>query len=253
MKIVFIGAGNLATSLAQELKVKRHKIEQIFSRTMESASELAAKVDSSPTNDLKKLIIDADLYIFSVKDSILEQLIQQMPFTSGIWVHTAGSIAMDIFKSYHTDYGVIYPFQTFSKSRKIDFSVIPVFVEASTGANLQQILSISHSISEKVIPLSSDKRKYVHLCGVFACNFVNYMYTISESILNEKDIPFDILLPLIDETAKKVHKISPKEAQTGPAVRYDENVINKHMSLLKDENQKAIYKLLTVNIHKTNK
>ncbi len=252
MKIVFIGAGNLATNLAQEIHSKGHQILQIYSRTTDSAELLAQSVNSVPTTNLKEICQDADLYIFSVKDSALEGILNEMPATQGIWVHTAGSIPLSILEKYHDKYGVIYPFQTFSKNRKVSFQEISVFVEASDQSTFQSLQEFITTFSSRVIPLSSEKRKYVHLSGVFACNFVNHLYAIASEILDSQDIPMDVLLPLIDETARKVHELNPKEAQTGPAVRYDENVIQKHLSLLTDADERQIYELMSKNIYKTN-
>jgi predicted short-subunit dehydrogenase-like oxidoreductase (DUF2520 family) len=253
MKIVFIGAGNLATNLARELYSKGHQILQVYSRTEESAKALAKSVGSMAITNIAQTETGADLYVFSVKDSVLEQLLAQMPTTSGLWVHTAGSMPLSVFGKYHDDHGVIYPFQTFSKERKVDFSEIPVFIEANSDKNLELLENWVKTFSRKAIPLSSEKRKHIHLCGVFACNFVNHLYAVAEDILASQDIQFDVLLPLIDETARKVHELSPKDAQTGPAIRYDENVINKHLSLLANGNQKLLYELLSKNIHETNK
>lgn len=252
MKIVFIGAGNLATNLALELIKHSYIISQVYSRTIESAQILAQLIDSKATNNTSKIENDADLYIFSIKDSALEDLLQDIPSNNGIWVHTSGSIPMGIFEKYNKNFGVIYPFQTFSKQRRVEFSNIPVFIEANTEENYNKLYNIFSHISGKVSQLSSDKRKYIHLTGVFACNFVNHLYHISSDILKKENIPFDIVLPLIDETASKVHDMSPKDAQTGPAIRYDKNIIDKHLSLIEDSRTKEIYRLMSEDIHKAN-
>jgi predicted short-subunit dehydrogenase-like oxidoreductase (DUF2520 family) len=253
MKIVFIGAGNLATHLAKALFDNGHQIVQIYSRTEVSAQSLALETSAEATTDLSLVNQGADLYLFSVKDDILESLLMQMPQTNGIWAHTAGSVPIEVFKKHHNHYGVIYPFQTFSKLRPVDFSQIPVFVEANDEQTFSGIESCMSGITRKIFRLSSDKRKYLHLSGVFACNFVNHLYAISEKILQTQNIPFEVILPLIDETARKVHEIPPHNAQTGPAIRYDQNVIEKHLALLVEEDQKTIYELLSTNIHQNNK
>ena len=252
MKIIFIGAGNLAVNLAKELYSKGFKIAQVYSRTQESAEALAQQVDARAITDLHLVEPDADLYIFAVKDAVLEDLLATMPATSGVWAHTAGSVSLSVFQNYHRNFGVIYPFQTFSKNRQVNFREIPLLLEASNAESFTVLSNLSEKISDSVISLSSEKRKYIHLCGVFACNFVNHLYAVSETILASQNIPFDILLPLIDETARKVHELSPREAQTGPAVRYDQNVIERHLSLLEGTDFKAIYDLLSKNIHEIN-
>lgn len=253
MKIVFIGAGNLATNLALELKNKSHNILQIYSRTIESAQILADKTSAKAINKIEDVRDDADLYIFSVKDSALLSLIENIPSNRGIWLHTAGSIPLSIFENIHDNYGVLYPFQTFSKSRKVDFTNVPIFIEANSVEILSILKDLSQQISNTIIELSSDKRKYIHLTGVFACNFVNHMYRISKDILEEQNIPFDVLYPLIEETTSKIHSMSPEDAQTGPAIRYDKNVIDRHLLLISDESRKEIYKIMSQDIYKSNK
>lgn len=253
MKIVFVGAGRLATNLALELYNKSFEIIQVYSRTVESAKALADELNSSYTNKLDEINAEADLYIFSVKDSVLSDIIGQFPSVDGLCVHTSGSIPMKAFEGYMSRYGALYPFQTFSKDRKVEFQEIPFFVESNNENDLTLLHTVCNKISSKVYDLSSEKRQYVHLTGVFACNFVNHMYAISEKILQKEDIPFDVVLPLIDETAAKVHALSPVEAQTGPAIRYDENIINKHIGLIDDPVLKSIYTLISESIHNFSK
>ncbi|NDV77729.1 Rossmann-like and DUF2520 domain-containing protein [Dysgonomonas sp. 511] len=253
MKVVLIGAGNVATQLGRALYSKSFDIVQVYSRTETSASLLAKEIGAIAITDISKIAIDADFYIFSLKDSVLEDVLKQVPENNGIWIHTAGSLPLDIFCPYTSRCGVLYPFQTFSKNREICWAEIPLFVEASDEAVLSEIRNMADKLSGKVYPLSSEKRKYVHLTGVFACNFSNHMYTLSKLFLAKVGLPFDVALPLIDETANKVHTLSPEEAQTGPAVRYDENIIHKHLDLIEDEQIKKIYALLSESIHKMNK
>lgn len=252
MKVVFIGAGNVATHLATELYKKSFDIIQVYSYTYKSASDLALKVEAEAITDINLVTDKADIYIYSVKDSVLEDVITKTPKHSGIAIHTAGSIDINIFKNHTLNYGVLYPFQTFSKDRVISWTQIPLFIEASNNQSLDILKTIASSISEKVSVLNSSDRKYIHLTGVFACNFTNHMYALSETFLRKVNLPFDITLPLIDETASKVHLLTPKEAQTGPAIRFDENVMNEHLSLIDDETIQKIYKIISKNIHKTN-
>lgn len=253
MKVVFVGAGNVATHLATALNNLSLDIIQIYSRTLESASALANMVGATPITDIKEVADNADIYIFTLKDSVLEDIIGQIPENHGIWLHTAGSVPIDVFKNQTFHYGVLYPFQTFTKNRQLNWNDIPIFIEASDDKSRNIIETIAKKLSDKVFYLDSQKRKYLHLTGVFACNFTNHMYTLSEMFLKQIDVPFDVALPLIDETASKVHDLTPLEAQTGPAIRYDENIINKHLSLIGDSNIKEIYKIISDNIHRTSK
>ena len=254
MKIVLIGAGNLATHLGKALHAAGHDMVQVFSRTMQSAETLASLLDAEPLTDISQVRDDADVYIFSVKDSALEQLISQLcGGEKKVFLHTAGSMPMSVFRGKALHYGVLYPMQTFSKQREVDFSIIPCFIEANDEFALKQIEGLAGQISHRVFQLSSEDRKYLHLSAVFACNFANHCYAASQELLQQHGIPFDVMLPLIDETAAKVHGMTPKEAQTGPAVRYDENVIGKQIQLL--ENQpyfQKIYDSMSKSIHELN-
>lgn len=253
MKIVFIGAGNLATHLAKSLYNNSFNITQVYSRTLASAQKLASEINATFTDKLDEIVPNADIYIFSIPDSVLESTISKIKVDKNkLFLHTAGSMPLDVFKDYSSRYGVIYPFQTFSKQKEIDFSSTPVFIEANNENDRVLLTEIVNSVTHKVYYLPSEKRQYLHLTGVFACNFTNHMYSIANQILSKEDIPFDVILPLIDETANKVHSLAPEKAQTGPAIRYDENVINKHLSLILDEKTKDIYKLLSESIHKIN-
>ena len=251
MKIVLIGAGNLATHLGKALHAAGHDMVQVFSRTMQSAETLASLLDAEPLTNMAQVRDDADVYIFSVKDSALEQLISQLcGGEKKVFLHTAGSMPMSVFRGKALHYGVLYPMQTFSKQREVDFSIIPCFIEANDEFALKQIEGLAGQISHRVFQLSSEDRKYLHLSAVFACNFANHCYAASQKLLQQHGIPFDVMLPLIDETAAKVHGMTPKEAQTGPAVRYDENVIGKQIQLL--ENQpyfQKIYDCMSKSIH----
>lgn len=252
MKAVLIGAGNLATSLGCSLLKAGHDVVQVYSRTEKSASELAVLAGGSPTTELSALTNDADVYIVAVKDSVIADIVPQLckGRESKTFIHTAGSIPMNVFEGMAAHYGVLYPMQTFSKSRIVSFSDIPCFVEANDDLAFTVVNNLASSLSERVMLLSSEQRKYLHLAAVFACNFVNHCYGIASDILEKNDIPFDVMLPLIDETARKVHELKPIEAQTGPAVRYDQNVIRRQAELLKDNPLfRQIYESLSMGIH----
>lgn len=250
MKIVFIGAGNLATRLSLEMQRVGFTIAQIYSRTESSARSLAGQLGCSWTDRIETVIDDADVYIFSVKDAVLPRLVSEMKANGGVWLHTAGSMPLDVFEGKVARYGVMYPLQTFSKTRPVVFSAIPFFLEANTVETEFFLQNIASALSERIQFLSSDKRKKLHLAAVFACNFTNHIYALSAKLLEEEGIDRNVLLPLIDETASKIHTLSPTEAQTGPAVRYDEHVIGTHLAMLQDPDLKAIYRLLSESIHK---
>lgn len=232
MRIVFIGAGNLATNLAMALRKSGHEIVQVYSRTEESAKELAHQTVAEPVIQLSRIIGDADLYILSVKDDALEEVLQKLPLKDVFLVHTAGSVSMDILKEFTNDYGVIYPLQTFSRDRLVDFDDIPVCLEASTEENLKILETIASDLSKRFYFVDSVQRLYLHVAAVFACNFTNYMFASAENILRCHHFPFNILEPLIRETVDKAFVHSPSESQTGPAVRDDKQTMEKHLNLL---------------------
>lgn len=254
MKVVMIGAGNLATHLSQALKHAGHEVLQVYSRTETSARTLAELLGCPYTTDLSA-VVNADVYVFSVKDTVLQQLAETLcPQKRGrVFLHTAGSMPMSLFSSVAEHYGVLYPMQTFSKSRPVDFSEIPCFIEASDETTLAVVDSLAKSVSKRVHAMDSERRRYLHLSAVWACNFVNHCYDIASELLEKHDIPFDVLLPLIDETARKVHELSPHEAQTGPAVRFDENVMNAQQQLMDgDTLRQELYRKLSESIHNYN-
>ena len=234
MKIVFIGAGNLATRLSLAMQRVGMQIGQVYSHTEASARQLATRLGCPWTNDLSALQEDGDLYVFSLKDTVLSDVISKVKPNNGMWVHTAGSMPMSVFEGYAQRFGVLYPLQTFSKGRNVNFDVIPIFLEANTDKNADYLKNIASALSENVRFMSSEKRRSLHLAAVFACNFTNHIYTLSYKLLENESIPADVLLPLIDETVSKIHSMPPAVAQTGPAIRYDENVINKHLAMLDD-------------------
>ncbi len=249
MKIVLIGAGNLATGLSVEMYRVGMTISQVYSRTEESASALASQLGCEWTTDLHDIIPDADLYIFSVSDSALPEVIHAVKPNDGLWVHTAGSVPMDIFKGHIRRYGVFYPLQTFSKDRRILLDDTYIFLEVAQPEDETIVKKVAKALSAHVQLLSSKKRKTLHLAAVFACNFVNSMYVQATKLVEEQGIKREVLLPLIMETAKKVEDMPPKEAQTGPAVRNDTAVMDRHVSMLKEPALQELYKLMSKIIY----
>ena len=252
MKVTLIGAGNLATQLGKSLKKAGVIISQVYSRTEDSARTLGELLEAEWLTDIKALRDEADIYIFSVKDSVLCELISEVCKSRGdkLFLHTAGSMPMSCFEGKALRYGVFYPMQTFSKTKDVDFERIPVFIESNSIETEDVIRSLANKLTQRVIRLSSADRKYLHLAAVWACNFTNYCYTVASDILGEHGIPFDVMLPLINETTEKIQKISPKEAQTGPAVRGDRNVMSKQLELMNGkEDLQELYKMLSKGIN----
>jgi predicted short-subunit dehydrogenase-like oxidoreductase (DUF2520 family) len=252
-KIVLLGAGNVATQLGMALRENDFPVMQVFSRTLTAAETLGKKLQTDYTDDIKAIFPDADIYIFALKDSALSEAAQNMPPLSGCWVHTAGSIPMDIFSDYSDRRGVLYPLQTFSKNRNVSFQNIPLFIEANNPGDEDLLDAIAHILSVRVIRLSSEKRKYLHLAAVFACNFANHLYALAAEILEKQGLDWDLLSPLIHETASKVDALHPLDAQTGPAVRNDKNVMDKQLEMVKARpDLQVLYQLLSKSIHQAN-
>ncbi|MBR1401566.1 MAG: DUF2520 domain-containing protein [Prevotella sp.] len=253
MKIVLIGAGRLATNLGKALHEAGHCVAQVFSRTQASASALASMLQCETVCRLSEVITDADVYIVALKDDAMPVLLPDICSGKGeaVVLHTAGSVPVDVFKPYARHYGVLYPMQTFSKEKAVNFSEIPCFVEANDEQARQTVRQLAESISSSVYELSSADRRYLHLAAVFACNFTNHCYALSADILSKHGVPFEVMLPLIDETASKVHVLSPMDAQTGPAVRYDEQIIKAQAELLNDDPPvKELYELMSRSINR---
>ena len=253
MRIVLIGAGRLATNLGLTLLGAGHEIICVNSRTMKSAKALADRIGGVPVDRAEDMPMEADAYIISVKDSVLADVIPAVTKgrESQVFMHTAGSMPMEMFRGMAHHYGVFYPMQSFSKERPVDFAEIPTFIEASDEKAMQVIRHLAESVTERVYELSSDDRQYLHLAAVFACNFVNHCYAMAAEVLEEHGMNFDVMLPLIDETARKVHQLHPLQAQTGPAVRYDENVIRHQIQLLRNHPfMKDLYERMSLHIHR---
>lgn len=253
MRLVWIGAGNVATQLGTALASAGHETLQVYSRTAVSAASLAARLGCACTTDVEQIMPGADVYLFSVKDSVLEELVARVAprVGDGLCLHTAGSMPLSVFTGRAVRYGVLYPMQTFSRNRAVDFRDIPCFVEASDAVTLEQVKALAGTVSGRVVEMDSARRRYLHLAAVFACNFTNHCYAMAERILAAQDIPFDVMLPLVDETARKVHELPPHDAQTGPAVRFDENVMARHLELLDGTPEYAdIYRMMSEGIHR---
>jgi predicted short-subunit dehydrogenase-like oxidoreductase (DUF2520 family) len=250
--VILIGAGKVATQLALTFKRKGLFVPQIWSRTPVSAQTLADKIQSHYTCDLHAIKQDGDLYIVCVPDHAIKEVVRDLPLRkSQLLVHTSGSVSMEVLKGYSRNIGVFYPLQTFSIERDIAFDHVPLLIEANDPQNLQLLTGLAGKISDYVTTMDSETRKYVHLAAVFAGNFSNFMYTLAGEVLAFKGISFDILRPLIEETAAKVQVNKPYSVQTGPAVRHDEAVIREHLKLLSGHDDYAeIYRLISDKINR---
>lgn len=252
--ITFIGAGNVATHLAKSFFDKGFVIQEVYSKNIGNAKVLANNINANFCNDLKQINDKSHIYIISVKDDALAKVITELTVKDKLIIHTSGSVEMDIFNNHHfTNYGILYPLQTFSKDNELDIYKVPFCIEANTKENEVLLIELAKSISENVQLINSEERKKIHLAAVFACNFSNYMYQVADNLLSKESLDFDILKPLIIETANKILNNPPKSMQTGPAKRKDTEVIENHIKMLADSpSYQDIYKIITDNIIKDN-
>ncbi len=241
--IVLLGTGNVATNLYRALKkTQNFKIIQVFNHNPASLKNF----ETVPGTSKFEEILPADIYIIAVKDDQILNVSEKLNAGDALVVHTAGGISIDLLNT-HRRTGVFYPLQTFSKARPIEFANIPICIESNNINDLQLLEVLASELGGKFFHINSIQRKSLHVAAVFVSNFVNYLYTEANQICNRNDIPFEILVPLIRETAHKVSLMDPREAQTGPAKRNDLKVIEAHLEQLNPE-QKKIYSLLTQSI-----
>lgn len=244
--IIILGTGNLAQHLCQSFStVNSINILQVFGRNLETLKKFSSYAETC-SNPME--IKDADIYIIAVKDDAIAKVSQSLTSKRGIVVHTSGAVEMDSIES--SNRGVFYPLQTFTIDKVLDFKSIPICIEAKQDSGLTVLRLLGEAISEKVHEITSDQRKKLHLAAVFANNFTNHLYSVSESICLQEGLSFELLQPLILETAKKVQSITPKDAQTGPARRGDKKSIQNHLNLLKDKKQTELYTLFSEAIKK---
>lgn len=249
MRISLIGAGNLATRLGIALKAAGHELVQVYSRTAASAGKLSDRLGAEAVTKPERLA-EVDLMICALKDDAVTEVLGKVNVGSGILVHTAGSLSLGVLQSFADRTGVFYPLQTFNKDREVDFSTLPVFLESGQADVLTVLRQLADDLHANWFEITSEQRLRLHLSAVFACNFVNYLYSISNDLLQEQGLSFDVLKPLILETAAKVQTNEPHQVQTGPAVRYDHGVMDKHLAMLQSHpDWKALYEQLSLGIH----
>jgi predicted short-subunit dehydrogenase-like oxidoreductase (DUF2520 family) len=243
--IVIIGSGNLATNLALALNEAGKNIICIYSRSLKNARILGMQCHTKFTNRIEELP-KSDLYIIATNDSSIKEICEKLTDNQGIVVHTSGSIPISVFSNQIKNYGVFYPLMTFSKHSQISFNGIPICLEASSSGVFIALYKLANSISKNIVEISSEKRKFLHLAAVFACNFTNLNYSIAEDLLNRHQLSFDLLKPLILETARKTEQSLPSENQTGPAFREDFDIMKEQTeSLNQIPEYKAMYDLLS--------
>lgn len=248
ISITILGTGNVAKHLFDAFMVNNDiEIIQIYGRTENALSQFNHQVNT--TTDLSKLKA-ADIYLVAISDDAIAEVSKLLVDKKGLIAHTSGSVAINVLPKKNSR-GVFYPLQTFSAHRKVNFKEIPICIEAENEADFELLHQLASAISDKVIQINSDQRKALHLAAVFANNFTNHIYNIAQEICMQKSVPFELLLPLIKETAEKIQDLTPLEGQTGPARRNDKGTLKKHLAQLQKKEHKKIYSLLSKSIQKT--
>lgn len=239
---VLIGAGNLASHIYRAFaKSDKLRFIQVYNRSLEHIDFVSA--DTAVTDDMNQLL-DADIYFLCISDGAITEVSKNLPFTNRLTVHCSGASAMNILNDKNR-IGVFYPLQTFLKASEADFSAIPICVEANNVKDKELLLALGNEISESVQEINSDQRAAIHIAAVFVNNFVNYLFQIGESLMEENQMDFSILHPLIEKTVMNALQDSPRNLQTGPAKRDDKGTIEKHLNQLTNQEQQNIYKTIT--------
>lgn len=252
MDIIIIGTGNTATILGRKLKAAGHNILQIFGRDAKAASELAYELDTESTNYWSVVQRNADIYLLAVSDIAIEEVTRELLLTDRTIAHTAGAVHKDVLKGASSHYGVFYPLQTLKK-QGAHLPNIPLLIDANNEQTLLQLQALGESISDNVIVANDEQRLKLHLAAVFCNNFVNHLYALMEQYCYREGLDFQLLVPLIQETALRIQTLPPSQSQTGPAIRRDGNTVKRHLELLeKHPDLKVIYQLLTQSIQQHN-
>lgn len=248
--VTLIGAGNVATHLGKALLKAGCEIKQVYSPTGQTAKILAKKLKAQAIDIVKAIDYKGlDLVIVAIKDDAVAHLAPQLQAKQTLVVHTSGTLEVEVLAPAGANIGVLYPFQTFSKQAKVNFSQVPLFYQANSPAQQKRLGALAALLSNNSHPITNAQRSQLHIAGVFAANFTNYMYALAKEITDANGIPFETLIPLIQQTAEKVKYLAPHDAQTGPARRGDKQVIAQHTKLLETNKKvKEIYKLLSANI-----
>lgn len=247
MDIFFIGSGNVATHLATGLKKAGHNIVGVCGRNTDNSQSLAQKVDAEAFAQLSQIPSNADIYLICVSDDNIASVAEQMPPVRGIVAHTSGSVSIDAVKRFR-HHGVFYPLQSFSKSSALELGNVPFCIEGDSSETESALTRLASTLSANVRTLTTEQRKQLHLAAVFASNFANCMYAEAEQIMQHSGLPFEMLEPLVMETACKAFRLGPAKAQTGPARRGDTNVMERQQQLLPTENLKKMYSFVSKQI-----
>lgn len=248
-KVVILGTGNVAWHVSFALFKAGIEIIQVFGRNKTAASEIAYRILAEPISNLFDIDENADLYLLCISDKNIGEVAKNIPDVNGIVAHTSGTVPLDVLHRFHES-GVFYPLQTFTKGGEISFEKVPLLCEGSSGPAESALMSLGFEMSQNVYSINSDQRQKLHVAAVIANNFTNHLFAQAFKLCAENKIPFEVLHPLILETARKATLGNPADYQTGPAHRKDDETIQKHLQLLENSNLRELYALITKSIEK---
>lgn len=253
-KIVLIGAGNVGYHLGRRLVEKGIQLRQVFSRTIEHARKLSRETGIPYATKWQEIDLKGTMYMLAVPDDAIETVARALckkKLTDKLLVHTSGATPSAILKPYSSRYGVFYPLQTFSLSREVDFNKIPLCVDALLPEDEDRLFALGKKLSKKVYRIDDQERSVLHVAAVFVNNFTNALFGAGHDILHQEGLPFDLLRPLIGETAEKVQRHLPEQMQTGPAIRGDQRTVDRHLAYLeKFPAYRELYQILTKHINR---
>ena len=254
--VVIIGSGNVAEAFARAVSgAEGVFLRQIFARNSERGHMLARECNTKWSCEPEELA-EADLYIIAISDRAVESVARSLRFRPGAMVvHTAGSVPLAALPSQGVRRGILYAFQSFTAGRSVQFEGLPLFVEAESEEDYLMLESFGRMLGCRVERADSERRRRIHLAGVFVNNFVNHLYGVARGVVGGVGLDFEVLKPLIRETAMKALDVdNPALVQTGPAVRGDRAVCERHLEMLQgDDVKQHIYKYITESIWETSK
>ena len=245
--IVLIGTGNVSTILGNELLSKGYVITQVISRNLHHAKELALSLNCSSYSDsLSSIKIDADLYLIAVNDDAVEKVVNELPSLNGIVTHCSGTLSSQILSNKFEKSGVLYPLQTFTKGRIIEFSELPFLIYSHNHEVENTLYGLAKNLSNKVFLLDDRQRAQAHFTAVILNNFTNHLITLAEDFAQEYQLPKHLFDALLKETVEKAVLLGAENSQTGPAIRNDQETVQKHLKLLQDADSHIILSLYQI-------
>jgi predicted short-subunit dehydrogenase-like oxidoreductase (DUF2520 family) len=250
-KIALIGAGKLASNLAFTLNKKGYEILQVYNRSRDRGLKLAGEIASPYIDDLSELTGKADLYALAVSDSALHEISEKIRLTDQLVIHFSGTMDISVLQDSSSNYGVLYPPQTFTLPQSTGFQNIPLCIETNSRESEEKLSAFARTLTDRIFKVNSDQRKTIHLSAIFAGNFTNFMYSIAEALLTKYDLPMTLLEPIIEKTRENARRKNIFNSQTGPAFREDFEIIKTHLELLSENPEfKEIYRVISESIIK---